>query len=194
MSKPLRPGDVLKVIRTFNTHHKRLPTSRDVDGSIRAAAMRHFGSWDQAVKNSLNGDTTDAREAILKDIRDLRDKLGRIPDSDDLRDYKSTLPLNVSRFYDHICNALEKALGKSPCQVILAIIDELTPVGVDGATSPEILAELEKKGMKFHGAQLAVHLKHLYDMGQCTFGAVDRNGIWRLTPTGRSHVASLRVK
>jgi hypothetical protein len=188
MSKSLKADDVLTEIRAFYDKFKRVPKERDLNGSFRAAATKHFSSFDAATKAAFERHHYSDGE-ILAVIRNLYDKLGRFPETEDLQTVKRSFHITVyERFGGHICIALEKALGKSPCRQIVQAIDRLTPAGVDVATSAEILAEIEKVGMKFSGAQLAVHLKHLADQGFCSSGHVDKNTSWKLTPFGRSRM------
>lgn len=190
MSKHLTVDDVLTEIRTFYDRYKRVPKDRDLNGSYRAAATKHFKSFEAATKAAFERHHYTDGE-ILAVIRNLYKKLGRFPETEDLQNVKRSFHITVyEHFGGHICTALEKALDKSPCTGILRIVDALTPIGVDAATSSEILSELEKAGVKFRGAQLAVHLKHLVDQGLCSNGFVDRNSCWKLTPAGRQRAVA----
>jgi hypothetical protein len=190
MSKQHTRESVIAALLKFKTEYKRVPRGRDVDGGIRAAATKLFGSFESATAAALN--TPDPAIEVLNDIRTLYKMTGKIPDTDALYKYKTTMSMNIGRFHGHICNALDKAIGRSFCGEILQVIYTLSPIGADQVTAREIEDELNKGGITMATHSVSLHLHELVQQQLVTFGKYDQVSWWKLTPEGRVHVAAAK--
>ena len=175
----MQPEHFLNRIREFQKKNGRPPRSDEFNGPFHGNVMKHFGSWQKAVKAALNvtldhGRLTD--EQLFSEIRKFVDINHRIPNLSEFKHAK----LLIRRFGSY-AESIEAALGFNPQIEILLATRRLT------ATTPyaslfEIAQELSTGQMT--RTQIRGFLGHLVHFEQLEIRRGDRLALYKLTSKG----------
>jgi hypothetical protein len=161
----------------------------DVPQYLRRIAEKEFESWDKAVMAATGKPSNHhawTGGELLETLRSLYARLGRYPTRKEIEGERRGLFTKICKEYLSLNEALECAIGKSPRLEVLRALSELTPPGCDKATTSDVRAQLEMKGVILSNQMVAQHLaESRIHRDLVTSGKCDRTTWWKLTPKGK---------
>jgi len=180
---------LLDMIRDAERRLGRVPTSREIQKTQQARIRTRFGSWENAVRRALGKKSnrhqwSDAE--ILDVFRKLRSEKQRFPTHEDLKSVSNSFCITVIRRFGSIDEAALRALGTNLHREALRAIGDLTPPSCAAASVYEIVAWLNKRGLRHSTWELDRRLRLLK-----RDGLIERESAmpkcWKLTAKGREH-------
>jgi hypothetical protein len=128
-------------------------------------------------------------EDILAVLRDLYIRLGRFPKIQDILLVKKSLKRIIAVRFKSLNVALERAIHDSPRLQVLKAINALTPPTCDAASTREVAALLQQKGVVLSTQETGIQLDNLRRAGYVDYKQYSSTTAWWLTALGRGFLS-----
>jgi hypothetical protein len=189
--KPHTPVETyLQRIRDYYAKHGVAPKSEACERgqSTNKHLVKIYGSWQKAVEAAI-GIGTNYRlltdDDVKQIVRRMRDEKGRFPHIDDFTRNDQQL---IDKRFGNITLVNEATFNDSIRLRILVVLQDLSPAGVDGATTPEIHHLLNKRGYQVPVFSVRGLLEYSRKQGLISTNRLDKVILWSLTNAGKQFI------
>lgn len=184
----------LKRIKDFFAEHNRIPSCYECGQSTNKILVKRLGTWQAAVEAAIGlrpkyRQLTD--EEVKQIIMRMRTEKNRFPR---IEDFARIDQQQIMRRFGNITLANELVFNDSIRLRALMALQELTPAGVDNASSQEISQLLKKSGFDVLLSAVRGLLDYSRKHGLIQTNRYDRQVLWSLTNTGIQFINQFKGK
>ena len=186
----------LQRIKDFYAEHGRAPLSQECKGTnttyIRLVA--HYGSWQKAVDAAIGIQTKyqfKSNDEVGMMLQTMFTEKNRLPHIDDFSKGQNKL---INTRFGSVTLANELIFKDSVRLQALRVLQELTPSGVDNATTQEICSLLNKNNVPVTIYSVSKLLDSSRKENLVISGRYDKAMWWSLTNAGNKFLESFTKK
>lgn len=182
----------LQRIKDYYTKHGRLPRYEDCGQFTGKVLARRGINWQSAIQMAIGVEPTYRKltdDAIAQIIMNTYRTKQRILVKED---FSSRDLRQIEKRFGNITLVNERFINDSLRYRILLVLQELTPAGVEGATTAEIHSIIVKKGFNITPSVVRGLLEYSKQTNLVTTSSLVRIVLWNLTVSGVQFINNIR--
>jgi hypothetical protein len=184
----------LKRIKDFFVKNNRIPSCYECGQSTNKILVKRLGTWQAAVEAAIGlrpkyRQLTD--EDVEKIIVQMRSQMNRLPH---MADFERNDQQQIMKRFKNITIANELVFNDSVRLRALKALQQLTPPGVENASSQEIFDLLKKDGFDVQLSAVRGLLDYSRKEGLILTNRYDRQVLWSFTNKGIQFINQFKGK